>query len=247
MLSCINEEGEGGISVVQGYVYKVLHEDDIFPIITITKDTIKSTTGDDSIVITVDTVLKTDTFPAAKTDVYIVYGDEPIYGDKMETGYDGFYRFKYLTKGKYKVFAYSTLTNSRKVPVFDSVTVAYGESKNVRDIYIHEGKSLETSYIKGKVMATYYNKGFAVSVPTAAYGIRVYIRKLGALYQFDEVRTGLDGVFMFQKVEPGKYEVFTLTEDKNSEVVSPVIQSVTVSEKGVIMNIETPFYISITT
>jgi len=222
LFSCINEEGEGGISVVQGHIYQVLHEDDIFS-------------------------FKADTFPAAKTDVYIVYGDEPIYGDKMETGYDGFYRFRYLTDGTYKVFAYSTFPDSRKVAVIDSITVAKGETKTVNDIYIHEGKSLETSYIKGRVLATYYNKGFAITAPMPAYGVRVYIRLVGSLYQFDEVRTGLDGVFMFQKLEPGEYEVFTLTEDRITEALSPVIQTVTISEKGIIKTIDAPFQIIITT
>lgn len=221
-LSCISEEGEGGISVVQGYVYTVLHEDDVYEFVA-------------------------DTFPAAKTDVYIVYGDEPIYGDKMETGYDGFYRFRYLAKGNYMVYAYSTMPNEKKVAVFDSVTVAYGETKNANNIYIHEGKSIETSYIKGEVLATYYNKGYATSVPTPAYGERVYIRRAGAQYQFDEVRTGLDGVFMFQKLDPGVYEVFVFTEDPYTEVLSPVVKTITITQKGTINTFDAPFQIKITT
>ena len=222
LFSCVSEEGEGGISVVQGYVYTVLHDDNVYDFVA-------------------------DTFPSAKTDVYIVYGDEPIYGDKMETGYDGFYRFRYLSKGNYKVYAYSTLTTDQKVAVVDSVSVAYGKTVNVNNIYIHEGKSLETSYIKGQVYATYYNKGYATSVPTPAYGERVYIQKVGALYQFDEVRTGLDGVFMFQKLEPGEYEVFVFTEDPNTEVLSPVKQTVTITDKGTINTFESVFQIKITT
>ncbi len=222
LFSCISEEGEGGISTVQGYVYTVLHEDDIYS-------------------------FQADTFPAAKTDVYIVYGEEPIYGDKMETGYDGFYRFRYLTKGMYKVYAYSTMPNSQKVAVIDSVSVAYGETKNVNNIYIHEGKSTETSYIKGQVYATYYNKGYAISVPTPAYGERVYIRRAGAQYQFDEVRTGLDGVFMFQKLEPGDYEVFVISEDPITEVLSPVVQPISITQKGTIVTFENTFQIKIAT
>ena len=49
-----------------------------------------------------------DTYPAFKEDVYIIYGDDrSTYDDKMETSYDGSFEFKYLRKGKYKIFAYT--------------------------------------------------------------------------------------------------------------------------------------------
>jgi len=219
LFSCVNDEGQGGISVIEGKVFKVLHYD-------ITNN------------------LKTDTFPAAKEDVYIVYGDEPIYGDKMETGYDGFFRFKYLTEGTYKVFAYSTYPETGKEAVIDTVTVGKGETKNTTNLYIHEGKSLETSYIKGTVLAKYYDKAFLTGfIP--AYDLRVFIRVKGAAYQFDEIRTGLDGVFMFQGLSPGDYEVFVFTEQAGEKILSPVIQSVTITKKGVIETMETPFEIII--
>jgi hypothetical protein len=217
LFSCINEEGQGGISIVQGKVYKVLHPNDNFS-------------------------LEADTFPAAKENVYIVYGDEPIYGDKMEAGYDGFYRFKYLTKGTYKVYAYSTLPNSIKSAVIDTVTVAYGKTANVPDIYIHEGKSLETSYITGTVMVKYYDKGYITGY-MPAYESRVYIRRKGEVYQFDEVRTGIDGKFIFQGLNPGNYEVFVMTELAGEQVLTPVLQSATITTKGTVISIDNPFLI----
>lgn len=220
LFSCISEEGEGGIATVQGYVYTVLHDDDIYS-------------------------FQADTFPAAKTDVFIVYGEEPIYGDKMETGYDGFYRFRYLTKGMYKVYAYSTMPNSQKVAVIDSVSVAYGETKNVDNIYVHEGKATETSYIKGTVLVRYYDKDRFVSDLIPANDIRVYIKRKDAPYHFDEVRTGYDGVFMFQGLDTGDYEVFVLTEQIKEKILTPILQSVSVSEKGIIVTIPTSFQIII--
>jgi hypothetical protein len=44
---------------------------------------------------------------AADKEVYIIYGDDLDYGDKVNTNYDGTYEFKYLRKGKYKVVTYS--------------------------------------------------------------------------------------------------------------------------------------------
>jgi len=219
LFSCIDEEGEGGISVIEGKVYKVVHPNDVYS-------------------------FKADTFPASKEDVYIVYGDEPIYGDKMETGNDGFFRFKYLTKGTYNIYAYSTNTDGRKIAVIDTVTVGSGKTVRVDNIYIHEGKSLETSYIKGTVLVKYYDKGFITNL-IPAYEIRVYIKAKDALYHFDEIRTGINGAFMFQGLNPGEYEVFVLTELPGEKVLSPIIKSVTILKKGVIETIETPFEIII--
>ncbi|MES2132005.1 MAG: hypothetical protein V4506_06615 [Bacteroidota bacterium] len=40
-------------------------------------------------------------------DVYIIYGDETSYGDKIKTNGDGEFEFKYLRKGNYKIYAVS--------------------------------------------------------------------------------------------------------------------------------------------
>ncbi|MBC7865543.1 MAG: hypothetical protein IAF38_21395 [Bacteroidia bacterium] len=40
-------------------------------------------------------------------DVYIIYGDDIGFSDRTRAGYDGKYEFKYLRKGKYKIYAYS--------------------------------------------------------------------------------------------------------------------------------------------
>lgn len=40
-------------------------------------------------------------------DVFLIYGDDVVYSKSFETSYEGSYRFKYLRKGKYKVFVYS--------------------------------------------------------------------------------------------------------------------------------------------
>jgi hypothetical protein len=40
-------------------------------------------------------------------DVYIIYGDDVSYGDKISCSYDGTFEFKYLRKGTYTVYVYS--------------------------------------------------------------------------------------------------------------------------------------------
>lgn len=217
--SCIKDEGEGGTAAIEGRVFKVVHSNDNF-------------------------TLKADTFPGSKENVYIVYGNDEIYGDKMEAGYDGLFRFRYLTKGRYYIYAYSTLPSGLKRAVMDTVDVASGKTGRTKDIYIHEGKAYETSYIKGTVIASYYYKGSLYST-IPAYDMRVFIRRVGETYQFDEVRTGSEGVFMFQGLEPGDYEIFVLTEKIQVQELTPVYQRVTVSDKGVIVTMANPFQIII--
>ncbi len=53
------------------------------------------------------TIQKAEDYPGAKEDVFIIYGDDAVYGDKFETNYDGTYEFNYLREGSYTVYAYS--------------------------------------------------------------------------------------------------------------------------------------------
>ncbi len=109
LVACKRDEGEGGTVVVQGYVKLINHPDD-------------------------DYTLPADTIDAAKTDVFIVYGNADFYGDDVETDDKGFYKFKYLTPGDYTVYSYSTLPSGEKVPVTASVSIGKGGTGNVPTI-----------------------------------------------------------------------------------------------------------------
>jgi hypothetical protein len=63
-------------------------------------------------------------FLAEDEDVYLVYGDDPSYGDRVKTGPGGVFYFKYLRPGKYKVYAYSsTCTVAQKLAVLMEVEI----------------------------------------------------------------------------------------------------------------------------
>jgi len=209
--SCNRNAGEGGTGTVQGFVKQINHPDD-------------------------DYSLPSDTTDAVKTDVFIVYGNSDFYGDDVETDDKGFYKFKYLTKGDYKVFTYSTLPSGEKIPVKTSISIGKGETGNVPTMYIHSGKALGTSVLKGKVYGLYYHND-TYRGEGWAYEHRVYIRKAGDDFQFDDVRVGLDGIFAFQKLQPGDYEVFTFTESVK-EVPEPIIKEISINEAGQIIYME---------
>jgi hypothetical protein len=79
--ACKKEEGDGGTSSIQGKVYAKYYNKSF-------------------------TVLA-DSAYAPDVDVYIIYGDEVSFGDRIRTSYDGTYEFKYLRNGSYQVYAYS--------------------------------------------------------------------------------------------------------------------------------------------
>lgn len=101
--ACEKDPGRGGTSTIRGKV--IVHEYN------------KNFT------------IPRDTFPGAKEDVYIIYGDDMVYGDRFEAHYDGTYEFNYLREGQYKVYAYSkdsTLNydvTSQEIPVIKEVEI----------------------------------------------------------------------------------------------------------------------------
>lgn len=78
--SCTPTEGEGGTSSVTGKVFVKDYDAD----------------GD----------LK-DTYYPGEWTVYIIYGEEKVYSDKMDTHYDGSFKFSSLYPGNYTVYTYS--------------------------------------------------------------------------------------------------------------------------------------------
>jgi hypothetical protein len=86
------------------------------------------------------TILR-DVYPAAKEDVYLIFGDDFVYGDKFEANYDGSYEFKYLREGNYTVFAYSkdstNLITNEMVAIMQQVEITGKDQViEVPDIYI---------------------------------------------------------------------------------------------------------------
>ena len=218
MSACNKGPGEGGTGTVRGYVKLVHHPDD-------------------------DYTLTPDTMVAAKTDVFIIYGDEQFFGNDVETGADGLYQFEYLLPGNYTVFAYSTLPSGEKVAVSETVELMRGAVAQVPTLYIHDGKAYGTSVVKGRVHAAYYHNGSYRGEGWACEH-RVYIRRVGEDIPFDDTRVGPDGYFAFQKLQPGEYEVFTVTQDFN-EIPDFVFQAITVEESGIVYELPEQFEIII--
>lgn len=109
--SCEQEEGRGGTSTIKGTVIVQEYNKDL-------------------------TITVGDPYPAQGVDVYLIYGDDEVHGDKFETGWDGKFEFNYLKEGKYTVYALSKSTDNvitdQKVPVV--VTVEITGKNEVQDV-----------------------------------------------------------------------------------------------------------------
>ena len=217
--ACNKGPGEGGTSTLQGYVKLVHHPDN-------------------------DLTLTPDTMAAAKTDVFIVYGDEAYFGNDVETDPNGMYQFEYLLPGDYTVFSYSTLPSGEKVAVSEKVALQRGATVQVPTLYIHDGKAYGTSIVTGQVHATYYHNGSYRGEGWACEH-RVYIRRTGESIPFDDTRVGPDGYFAFQKLQPSNYEVFTASDAINTEIPDFVFQSISVDEAGHIYELSEQFEVVI--
>jgi hypothetical protein len=102
--SCKKEAGEGGNASIRGKVWVKDYNANF-------------------------TVLNGE-YPGADEDVYIIYGDNISYGDKVKASPDGSFEFKYLRKGKYKIYVYSKDKTLTSPSLTTAIEVETSISKN---------------------------------------------------------------------------------------------------------------------
>lgn len=202
--SCKNEEGEGGSSTIRGHVYQIIHSDNNYS-------------------------LTTDTVPASKEDVFITYGDDDFYGDDIKTDENGFYKFRYLVDGNYKLFAYNSFPDGTKKAVSVSVSVGKSKTAQADTLYVHTGDAYGTSIIKGVIYVNYFKKEDDEGTKPGI-GQRVFICNSGENIPFDDVRSGINGVFGFDKLKPGSYDIFGVSQDPGTEIESIVKRTIKITE-----------------
>ena len=81
IFSCSKEEGEGGRASIKGHVFAKNFNASFTQLLT--------------------------SYYAPEEDVYIIYGDNDNYDDRVKTGPDGAFEFKNLRTGNYKIFVYT--------------------------------------------------------------------------------------------------------------------------------------------
>lgn len=92
--SCNKPEGEGGNSTIKGKIWVENY------------NTLNNM---------LDVYFLKGEYAGADEDVYIIYGDDVSYGDKVKSGPDGIFEFKYLRPGDYKIYLQSKDTTRTSV------------------------------------------------------------------------------------------------------------------------------------
>jgi hypothetical protein len=210
--SCAKDEGEGGTSTIKGKLFEKKYDNSF------------------------QTLLSESASPDEK--VYIIYGgDHETYDDDYNTSYNGEYEFKYLQKGTYTIFAYTTDTsgvsatgyideNKPKIPVFATVDVNdNGSTVTAPDLTILKHNKQGSSTIRGKVLEMKYDP--TISILLSQYYVsdeNVYIISgSNTETYFDDYKTSWNGEYYFDQLPPGDYRIFAYTPDTTGVAVNGIV------------------------
>jgi hypothetical protein len=217
-LSCSKDEGVGGTATIRGRVVINDYNDDF-------------------------SILLSE-HNAAEEDVYIIYGDDKTYGDRVRTNYDGTFEFNYLLHGNYSVFIYSE--DSTKNVLYDTVII-----KNVsisrKDDLIDIGTFVKinvldyddgNSSISGKIYKINYDQSTVCTLypqtdTALAQEQEVYIVYGNHEFYDDRIRTHYDGTYKFSNLIKGIYEVYAYSEDiTGAAQMIPIIRQAEITEEN---------------
>lgn len=187
--SCKKEEGKGGKLTIKGKVYALFYDEDLNH--------------------------KTSEAYLADHDVYIIYGDQSGYGDKVSTAIDGSFEFTFLRKGKYTIYTYSkdTTKTAPEGHVSVSVEVNIENDKDLGDLVVVE-EERRLYRIKGKVKAQYYSLDrLTMNSEAYIYDQEVYAVNTANPYHSIRERTNSNGSYEFRDLPAGNYRIYTIYKD----------------------------------
>lgn len=190
--SCKKEAGDGGLATIEGILYEDLYD----PAGTFIEQV-----------------------PAAVEKVYVAYGDNVTYDDRVDTDADGKYQFKSLQKGDYRVYAFSDCSTCASGSIEIAVDVTISDKKGTtmaadisvtKDLDYNDG----TGSIQGKLFEIVYDP-IIPSVELDSYfkpDENVYIVYDNDLTYFDKVKTDGSGNFQFTSLIKGSYRIYAFSD-----------------------------------
>ena len=161
--------------------------------------------------------------PAVDEDVFLIFGDNGIVGDKVVTSPEGFFEFTYLRPGTYQVYFMSedssSIDDGEEVMSFD-IELSVGEDKNLgtmtelKTLDFDDGQAKISGVIK---LINYKNTSLypdlVIKDISFAQEHEVYLIYGTHDYYDERIRTSYDGYFEFKNLIPGDYKIFTYSED----------------------------------
>lgn len=217
IFGCKKTEGTGGRSSIKGKLYALNCYDTV------------TTVGDDDIL--------------AGERVYIIYGDDVVYGDNMQTSADGSFEFNYLNEGTYKIFAYSSDTNGGESALIREVSLDRNEKRELEPFIV---KKLPDDggggRIEGRVFARDYNASFTVLISEYFLADEYVYLSYGDNVGYEtRIKTDYNGYFRFDNLRQGPYKVFVYSKDSTLTIpggIVPVVKDIYIADNN--QTISTP-------
>ena len=215
-MSCQKEPGVGGNGAITGTLIEKFYNDDYSLLI--------------------------EERPAVDEEVFILFGDDQVLGDRVFTGQTGAFRFEFLYPGEYHIYYQSEdpdhpgdeWTTVHTVSLERGGELDMGQLEKVTALDFDEG----TAVIKGVVWeVNYVNESrwpnLVVESEDFAHEHEVYLTYGEHAFYDERVRTQYDGYFEFNNLIPGEYLIFLYSEDVKRLTDHVVLQyRVTISEPG---------------
>lgn len=212
--TCKKEPGEGGTSMIQGRVKVLDYHHGVI-------------NGEWKWV-------KKDEYYVAEERVYILYGDDNIYSDDFRTDPDGYYRFQWLRKGAYTLFAYSQDTTGNYAngiyPVKIKIEITKNKTTvNAPDIVIIKEDEAGSSAITGRIKTKEYdynpgNGSWVFINEYYATAERAYIIYGNDDVYSDDFRTDQAGYYKFEQLRKDTYTIFAYSIDTTQSVPGNIIE-----------------------
>lgn len=202
LYACQKEPGFGGNSMVTGRLQLENYNDDF-------------------------SILRQSYYPIDK-EVYILFGENSAYGDKVRTDTKGFFEFRNLRQGNYTIYAYSKDSSRRHpsgyIPIQKTIQVNTNQEViDIGTLTILDNDDQGFATIKGKVRAN--DGGLDYYAPDE----RVYLAYPNAYGIETSQRTKYDGSYQFDDLPLGTYTIYAYSEDNQAPSgMVPIILTVTI-------------------
>jgi hypothetical protein len=196
---CQKTEGTGGRASIKGTLYALNCYD------------------------TATTVVADDAMAAER--IYLVYGDNEVYDDNMQTSADGSFEFNYLNEGTYTIFAYSSDTNGGEKAIIREVTLGRKEQLELEPFVIQKmPDDGGGSRIEGRVLARDYNSTFTLLLSEYYLADEyVYLSYGNNVGYATRIKTDYNGYFRFDNLRKGPYRVYVYSKDSTLTIPSGIV------------------------
>jgi len=222
--SCTQDEGIGGNSHIKGLIIEKFYNNDF-------------------------SVFQYEA-PAKDEDLFLIFGDEKVVGEKTSTSNSGQFAFNYLWPGNYQLYYFSddtSIISPEQIEMIYPIVLERNQEFDLGTIYTYKALDWDEGFakIRGKVMLINYKNtsqypNLQIKDVSPAQEQEIYMTYNNAQFYTERIRTHSDGTFEFNHLLKGSYSIYVYSEDvitgKTEMVVKEVKIEITESEQSVVLD-----------